>query len=43
MEGKGTAYTLTKKIILIQEFEKSGATKSSFSKKIIVPLEILNA
>ena len=37
MEGKRTAYTLTQKIIFIQEFEKSGATKSSISKKINVP------
>ena len=31
MEGKRTAYTLTQKIIFIQEFEKSGATQSSIS------------
>ena len=37
MEGKRTAYTLTQKIIFIQEFEKSGATKSSISKKFNVP------
>ena len=42
MEVKSTAYTFTQKLIFIQEFEKSGATKSSISKKKYFPLGTLS-